>query len=185
MPTSEEAKKKTPKKKTVSAGVKKVAAVKASKSKTADLPEQGADVLEEVVAAVRVKDGSWIYGLGRRKTSIARVRLIKTGKGAITVNGKPFDAYFGTYELRDIIKSPLKIVGLETAVDVSASAEGGGLRGQAESIRLGLSRALVILNPTYRKTLKKLGYLTRDPRSKERKKFGLKRARRAPQWSKR
>ncbi len=160
----------------------KAPTAKIRKTKDDASVESAVAMIEPVVS---VKKGSWIYGLGRRKSSIARVRLIQNGKGAITVNGKPFDDYFGAYELREIVKGALKIVGLETAADVSTSVEGGGLRGQAESIRLGLSRALVILNPTYRKTLKKLGYLTRDPRSKERKKFGLKRARRAPQWSKR
>jgi small subunit ribosomal protein S9 len=140
---------------------------------------------EEAVTSQAAKGGSFIPTVGRRKTSIARVRLIKNGKGEITVNGKPFDKYFTTYDLRDQVTSPLKITGQETAVDVSVKAEGGGIRGQAEATRLGLSRALILLNPTFRTTLKKLGYLTRDSRKRERKKFGLKSARRAPQWSKR
>lgn len=140
---------------------------------------------EEAVASASAKGGSFISAVGRRKTSIARVKLIKNGKGTITVNGRPVDEYFTTYEQRLIVKSPLAVTGNETAVDVSANVEGGGVHGQAESVRLGLTRALIVLNPTYRKTLKKLGFLTRDPRAKERKKFGLKRARRAPQWSKR
>jgi small subunit ribosomal protein S9 len=142
-------------------------------------------VSEEAVVAERLKEGSFIFALGRRKTAIARVRLIRNGKGMISVNGKTVESYFGTEELRNILKGPLGLVGQETAVDVSASVEGGGVHSQAEAIRLGICRALVVLNPTYRKTLKKLGYLTRDPRAKERKKPGLKRARRAPQWSKR
>ncbi len=131
------------------------------------------------------KGGSFIPAVGRRKTSIARVRLVKNGEGVITVNGKKFDTYFTTYDLRDQIVAPLRITGQETSVDVSVKVQGGGIRGQAEAIRHGVSRALVELNPTFRKTLKKLGYLTRDPRKRERKKFGLKGARRAPQWSKR
>ncbi|MFZ2804227.1 MAG: 30S ribosomal protein S9 [Patescibacteria group bacterium] len=123
--------------------------------------------------------------VGRRKTSIARVRLIKNGKGTITINGKPMTDYFTTYELREIVTSPLKITGQEGAVDISAKVQGGGIRGQSEAVRHGMSRALLVLNPTFRKTLKKLGYLTRDSRKRERKKFGLKSARRAPQWSKR
>jgi small subunit ribosomal protein S9 len=155
---------------------------KATKPKKADVEST---VSEESVAAESAKGGSYIYAVGRRKTSIARVRLIKNGKGTITVNGKEMEAFFGPYELRALVKAPLSVTGNETAVDVSAQTNGGGVRGQAEAVRLGLSRALCVLNPTYRKTLKKLGYLTRDPRAKERKKPGLKRARRAPQWSKR
>ncbi len=134
---------------------------------------------------VNVEGGSFIPAVGRRKTSIARVRVIRNGKGLITINGRPMEHYFTTYELRNTVSSPLKTAGQETALDVSAMVEGGGMRGQAEAVRLGITRALVELNPAYRKTLKKLGYLTRDPRAKERKKPGLKRARRAPQWSKR
>lgn len=136
-------------------------------------------------AELPMSKGAYIFGLGRRKSSIARVRLMKNGKGALKINGRNFDDYFSTFELRFILTNPLKIVGQEGAVDIIADVEGGGLRGQAEAVRLGMSRALVVLNPTYRKTLKKLGYLSRDPRVKERKKPGLKRARRAPQWSKR
>ena len=140
-------------------------------------------VMEEI--ASQVEGGSYVYALGRRKTSIARVRVVKNGKGMITINGKPMEKYFTTYELRNMVTSPLKMAGQETAVDVSAMCQGGGGRGQAEAVRLGISRALIIINPTFRKTLKKLGFLTRDPRAKERKKPGLKKARRAPQWSKR
>ncbi len=144
------------------------------------------EIVEQAPEVVEMPRGSsYIYGLGRRKTSIARVYLIKNGKGTVTVNGRPMEGYFTTYELRSIVNGPLKTTGQETAVDVSTQVEGGGIRSQAESVRLGLSRALLELNPTYRKTLKKLGYLTRDSRKKERKKFGLKKARRAPQWSKR
>jgi small subunit ribosomal protein S9 len=95
------------------------------------------------------------------------------------------EEFFTTWESRSMVTSPVKIAGLEGAVDVSAMTTGGGLMGQAEAVRLGISRALIELNPTYRKTLKKLGYLMRDPRAKERKKPGLRKARRAPQWSKR
>lgn len=144
-----------------------------------------AGVIDQTAMAATVMGGSYIFGLGRRKTSIARVRLIKNGKGMMSVNGKPMDKYFTTYELREIVASPLKTSGQETAVDVSASVEGGGIRGQAEAVRLGISRSLIIMNPAFRKTLKKLGFLTRDPRAKERKKPGLKKARRSPQWSKR
>lgn len=140
---------------------------------------------EETKVELVAPTGEYIYALGRRKTSIAKVRLFKKGAGQITVNGRPLNEYFGPLELRNLITDTLKAVGLEGAVDISAEAQGGGVRGQADSVRLGLSRALIELNPVWRKTLKKLGNLTRDPRAKERKKFGLKKARRAPQWSKR
>lgn len=141
--------------------------------------------LADIAAGKAAKGGSFIPAIGRRKTSVARVRLIKNGKGLVTVNGKPMTGYFTTYELREQVMTPLKLTGQETAVDVSVKVDGGGVRGQAEAVRHGLSRALIQLNPTFRKSLKKLGYLTRDSRKKERKKFGLKGARRAPQWSKR
>lgn len=143
------------------------------------------DETTEKAPEVTTASGSYIFALGRRKTSIARVRLITTGTGVVSVNGKPMEAYFNTFEQRNTVMSPLRTSGMETAVDVRAQVEGGGLHGQSEAVRLGISRALTELNPTYRKTLKKLGFLTRDPRSKERKKPGLKKARRAPQWSKR
>ncbi len=139
----------------------------------------------EVFAAEAVKGGSFIPAVGRRKTAVARVRLIKNGKGMITVNGKKMEDYFSTFDLREQVASPLKAVGQKTAVDVSAKVVGGGILGQAQAIRQGISRALVELNPTFRTALKKLGFLTRDSRKRERKKFGHKSARRSPQWSKR
>ena len=126
-----------------------------------------------------------IRAVGRRKTASARVRLIPGGKGEITVNGQPYDQYFGIFELRKAITDPLKFAGKENFFDVSAKVAGGGPRGQAEAIRHGISRALVKWNEEFRKTLKAEGFLRRDPRAKERKKPGLKKARRAPQWSKR
>jgi small subunit ribosomal protein S9 len=175
MATKTEAKKAAPK-----AGKKpaekKVAVKKATKP---------TETMIEEPKSAEMKKGSYLSAVGRRKEAIARVRIIKNGKGAMTVNGRAADAYFTTYELREIVRSPLKAVGQDDAVDVSAKAEGGGLRGQAEAVRLGISRALIQLNPTFRKALKKLGYLSRDARVKERKKFGLRGARRAKQWSKR
>jgi small subunit ribosomal protein S9 len=165
---------------------KKAPAKKAApKAKKADTAELEATDKEEMAESKAAKGGSFIAAVGRRKRAVARVRLIKNGKGDITVNGKPMKDYFTTFEYREQIESPLKIAGQEGAVDVSAKVEGGGIRGQAEAVRHGLSRALVVLNPTFRAALKKLGYLTRDSRKRERKKFGKKSARRSPQWSKR
>lgn len=157
-------------------------APRAPRAKKAPAKEVAA---EETKVELVAPTGEFIYALGRRKTSVAKVRLFKKGTGQITVNGRPLNDYFGPLELRNLITDTLKSVGLEGAVDVSAEAQGGGVRGQADAMRLGLSRALIELNIVWRKTLKKMGNLTRDPRAKERKKFGLKKARRAPQWSKR
>ncbi|MCA9384245.1 MAG: 30S ribosomal protein S9 [Candidatus Magasanikbacteria bacterium] len=166
------------KKKTTTAAKPRAAA------KKKEAPAKKAPV-KTVVEKTVFKDGSYIYALGRRKTSVAKVYLIKNGKGLFTVNGRPMEEFFTTYEGREIVRGPLKASGQETAVDVSAQVIGGGINGQAESIRLGISRAMVELNPTYRTVFKKLGFMSRDPRAKERKKFGLKKARKSPQWSKR
>jgi len=141
-------------------------------------------VAAESTSETAVEPGTMTRGLGRRKTAVARVH-VTAGKGTITVNRQPAEKYFVTFEQRNAVTSPLKTVGMESALNISVTATGGGRHSQAEAVRLGISRALIQINPAYRKTLKKLGYLTRDPRAKERKKPGLKRARRAPQWSKR
>jgi len=107
------------------------------------------------------------------------------GKGNIVINHKDLKVYFPSFEFQNIVLSPLKLAGQDSAVDVSVLVKGGGKRGQAESIRHGIARALLLLDKDYRKSLKKAGFLTRDARVKERKKPGLKRARRAPQWQKR
>lgn len=140
---------------------------------------------QDMAAATRAKGGSVIRAVGRRKRSIACVSLIKNGKGAVTVNGRKMEEFFGTFDLRTTVMAPLKIVGQDTAVDISAKIVGGGIRGQADALRHGITRCLVELNPTFRTVLKKQGFLTRDPRERERKKFGHKSARRSPQWSKR
>jgi len=124
------------------------------------------------------------YGTGRRKKSIARVRLVD-GKGAITINGKDIDEYFGTEVLKTIVRQPLTATNTTAKYDVIAKVIGGGFTGQAGAIRHGIARALNEANSEYRPTLKTNGYLTRDPRMKERKKYGLKKARKAPQFSKR
>lgn len=127
----------------------------------------------------------YIYARGRRKTAVARVRLFPKGKGNIIINGKNLKDYFPYFAMRQTVLSPLQAVGKEKDVDISIKVHGGGTRSQSEAILHGISRALVSLNNDLKKTLKPLGFLTRDPRTKERKKPGLKRARRAPQWQKR
>ena len=124
------------------------------------------------------------YGTGRIKSSIARFRLIE-GKGKITVNGKDIKEYFGEETLRVIVKQPLTVTSTLTKYDVIAKVQGGGFSGQAGAVRHGIARALNEANAEYRPTLKSNGFLTRDPRMKERKKYGLKKARKAPQFSKR
>ena len=123
-------------------------------------------------------------GTGRRKSSIARVRLVE-GKGNITVNGKNIDEYFGEETLRVIVKQPLTVTNTLSKYDIIAKVQGGGFSGQAGAVRHGIARALNEANAEYRPVLKSNGFLTRDPRKKERKKYGLKKARKAPQFSKR
>lgn len=123
-------------------------------------------------------------GTGRRKKSVARVRLVP-GEGNITINNRNIDDYFGLETLRTITKQPLNLTGTLDKFDVVANVHGGGFTGQAGAIRHGISRALLKADPDLRLELKKAGFLTRDPRMKERKKYGLKGARRAPQFSKR
>ena len=123
-------------------------------------------------------------GTGRRKKSIARVRLTE-GKGNIVVNGKALDEYFGTEILKVIVKQPFAVTNTEGKYDVICKVTGGGFTGQAGAIRHGIARALNEANEDYRPALKANGFLTRDPRMKERKKYGLKKARKAPQFSKR
>jgi len=123
--------------------------------------------------------------LGRRKTASSRVRLYAGGSGKIEVNSKDYKSYFPFLELQEKLVLPLKVVGKRNSFDWTLKVEGGGNFGQAEACALGIARALVKFNEEYKPVLRASGLLTRDPREKERKKFGLKRARRAPQWSKR
>jgi len=124
------------------------------------------------------------YGTGRRKTSTARVRLVP-GEGRIIVNKRDLDSYFGQETLKLIVKQPLVLTDTLNKYDVIVIANGGGYSGQAGAIRHGIARALLKVDPEFRPALKRAGFLTRDPRMKERKKYGLKAARRAPQFSKR
>ena len=126
-----------------------------------------------------------IWATGRRKKAIARVRLIPNGKGQITINKKDIDEYFDHETLKYIVRQPLELTGNTTKFDVVVNVIGGGYTGQAGAIRLGIARALVFAEENLKPELKKEGFLTRDSRMKERKKYGLKKARKAPQFSKR
>ena len=127
----------------------------------------------------------YFYGTGRRKSSVARVRVYDNGTGSIIINGRDINDYFGLETLKLIVNQPLIATEMVGKVDIVVTVAGGGVSGQAGAIRHGISRALLELNPEIRATLKAAGFLTRDPRMKERKKYGLKAARRAPQFSKR
>ena len=135
--------------------------------------------------ATDTQDRAVYWGTGRRKASIARVRLVP-GSGTVTVNGRTGEDYFNRIPgYLAVLKSPLETLGLESEYDILVNAHGGGLTGQADAVKLGVARALCELDPDNRQPLKTEGYLTRDPRAKERKKYGLKKARKAPQFSKR
>ena len=127
----------------------------------------------------------YMYGTGRRKSSVARVHLFPNGSGNITINGRDIEEYFGLETLKMVVRQPLNETNTLGKVDIIATVEGGGVSGQAGALRHGISRALLQVDPEFRPLLKKAGFLTRDPRMKERKKYGLKAARRAPQFSKR
>ena len=126
----------------------------------------------------------YYYGTGRRKSSVARVRLY-AGTGKITINNRDIDDYFGLETLKMVVRQPLVTTDTVGKVDIVATVKGGGVSGQAGALRHGVARALLLAGEDYRPMLKKAGFLTRDPRMKERKKYGLKAARRAPQFSKR
>ncbi|MBN2095826.1 30S ribosomal protein S9 [Candidatus Peregrinibacteria bacterium] len=130
------------------------------------------------------RKGKYYYANGKRKTSVARVRLYEKGKGDIVVNDQPLNDYFFGALIGDV-KSPLKLVDMLKSFDVVVKVAGGGVSSQADAVRHGIAKALTVFDPALRTILKRAGLLTRDARVKERKKFGLHRARRAPQWSKR
>lgn len=152
---------------------KKATAIKAVVEEKKVKPLVSAKATDDMVRAV-----------GRRKCAIARVRLLHGEKG-ITINGKDYTDYFGVYEFQKAVSLPLSLVNLENSFGVSVKVQGGGIRGQAEAVRHGIARALVKHDPELKKTMRSEGFMTRDARVKERKKPGLKRARRAPQFSKR
>ncbi len=137
------------------------------------------------MAKVVLKKKLQFWGTGRRKKAIARVRLIPSGSGAIVINDRPLEDYFPQGTTQYVVKQPLAELKVEGKYDIFVNVIGGGYTGQAGAIRLGIARALLEAEPDSRPALKKAGFLTRDPRVKERKKYGLKKARRAPQFSKR
>lgn len=150
------------------------------------LPEKKTAAKSAPAAASKSKSAEpYFYANGKRKTSIALVRLYSNGKGTITVNERTFENYFPVFTDQDKIMAPLKLTNTLKMFDVSVRVKSGGIHSQAEAIRHGISKALLVYHPEFRTTLKPMGFLTRDPRMKERKKYGLKRARRAPQWAKR
>ena len=137
------------------------------------------------MAKTNVKKKLQFWGTGRRKKAIARVRLIPGGNGTIVINDRAFEDYFPQGTLQYIVKQPIALLGVESKYDIIVNVIGGGYTGQAGAIRLGVARALLEAEEGCRPALKAEGFLTRDPRAKERKKYGLKKARRAPQFSKR
>lgn len=141
--------------------------------------------LEKEIQESLAKNKRYLEAVGRRKTSVARVRLATQGDKGIIINDKNYKDYFKDFELQQTVRNPLDLMKIAEKVRVTAIVNGGGIQAQAEAVRHGIARALEKFNITFRKRLKRAGYLTRDPREKERKKFGLKRARRAPQWAKR
>ena len=137
------------------------------------------------MAKANVKKKLQFWGTGRRKKAIARVRLIPGGNGTIVINDRAFEDYFPQATLQYIVKQPITLLEVESKYDIIVNVIGGGYTGQAGAIRLGVARALLEAEENSRSALKPAGFLTRDPRAKERKKYGLKKARRAPQFSKR
>ncbi len=181
-----------PKKRVSAPRRKKVTTEDSTPSATPMVDQQEEVAVESPVEhAASVNESSrntraYLESVGRRKTAIARVRLWKgAGKSTVTVNDKPWDTYFATEMLQNTVSSPLKTVGQWGKIELTCRVNGGGTIGQAEAVRHGIARVLLLLNPVFRKALKKAGFLKRDPREKERKKYGLYGARRAPQFSKR
>jgi small subunit ribosomal protein S9 len=160
--------------------VKKVSAVKPVKKTVKAVKIEKPEIIEEGKVS-----GEYIEAVGRRKTSIARVRIYAKGDKKVVVNGKTLAAYFPSSMMQKKIMDPLEKMNVLDKFGVTVLVKGGGLNSQSEAIRHGISRTLVKFNADFRKRLKRAGFLTRDSRERERKKFGLKRARRAPQWSKR
>ncbi len=154
----------------------------AKPKKTAGKPSRRKPAPKKQVSPKKEK---FFEAVGRRKTSVARVRIFPAGGGGISVNGKPYKEYFPVLELQQIVEAAFKAADSRQDLKTTVLIKGGGMHSQAEAARHGIARVLILMDPEYRKKLKQAGYLTRDARMRERKKFGLKRARRAPQWRKR
>lgn len=172
-------------KKTVKKVVKKTKVSSATKEKSPS--QQPAKEAEEVTEKAKVdnRPAKYYEGVGRRKKAVARVRLFTRGDKDFSVNSKPYIEYFPTKELQQLADGALTKMKVTDKFSVSVLVRGGGIAGQAEAVRHGTARALLKFNADFRKRLKRAGFLTRDPRKKERRKFGLKKARKAPQWAKR
>lgn len=186
--------------------VKKADVSKSQKTKKVAKPKQEKKIIKKKEAATKkvekkitvdpkiaetktdekaAKKIAYYYAIGRRKCAIAQVRLYKKGEGEIKINEQELKNYFPREEWQSTVSAPLNAMGQTNKLNVHAKVRGGGVKSQTEAVRLGIARALLKLNPIFKRGLKKYGYLTRDSRVKERKKYGLKRARRAPQWQKR
>lgn len=168
--------------------VKRAPRKPAVKKVTAHKPtvhHRAAETKTVVITKERHQKANYIFSVGRRKEAVARVRWFANDAPAFTVNGRPMTEYFPTFELQHFVMQPLILTHNDKVGNMTAKVNGGGVNGQAESVRLGIARALVKVDADLRIVLKRAGFLTRDPRAKERKKYGLKRARRAPQWQKR
>jgi small subunit ribosomal protein S9 len=157
---------------------------KAAKAEPAAVEAVAAVEAAPVKPAVKPAHGKSFYAVGRRKTAVAQI-LMSSGNGTVTVNKLALENYFQTPQLQYIVRQPLAAIGMEKDMNIQAKVHGGGIHAQAESVRHAVARAVIQLDPETRRTVKKQGFLMRDPRVKERKKPGLKRARRAPQFSKR
>ena len=163
---------------------KKTTIKKAVKVKKPE-PKKAQETAEKKPVLKTADKNKYFEAIGRRKTATARVRLFTQGKKGALINDKPYKEYFKTTSLQKKIEDSVAQLKMQESFGFTVKVRGGGITGQAEAVRMGISRALVLLNPYFKKKLKKAGLLTRDPRMRERKKPGLKRARRAPQWSKR
>ena len=148
------------------------------------MPKKAVAKIKEIKEVKEVKKEKYFEAVGRRKTSIARVRLY-TKKGDVIINDKDYSKYFPILRLQKAVISPIEELSVADKVGVTVKVQGGGINSQSGAVQLGIARALVLYNPNFRKPLRKVGYLTRDARAVERKKYGLKKARRAPQWKKR
>ncbi len=166
----------------------KVVAKPHAHEKVEHAPAEVEKVAETVAATTpvhpKIAHGKNFYAVGRRKTSVAQV-LLTAGTGEIMINKLPLEGYFQTVDLQTIVMSPMVAIGVDKILNIKCKVSGGGIHSQAEAVRHAITRTLIVYHPESRRTVKKLGFLTRDPRVKERKKPGLKRARRAPQFSKR